>query len=109
MKGAIIKMKSTRYEGPFDTRASEWIGDMTVWIRENSGDNSEQRARLIRNLRRAIEEDLTPRQRQMIKLYYFEKKNIPQIARELGINKGAVSRTIGRGRNRIRRLLEYSF
>ena len=24
----------------FDTRSSEWIGDMTVWLRENSADNS---------------------------------------------------------------------
>ncbi|MEI3304950.1 MAG: hypothetical protein V8R40_02305 [Dysosmobacter sp.] len=26
----------------FDTRSSEWIGDMTVWLRENSADNSER-------------------------------------------------------------------
>lgn len=35
----------------FDTRSSEWIGDMTVWLRENSADNSERLERLRRNLR----------------------------------------------------------
>ena len=32
----------------FDTRSSEWIGDMTVWLRENSADNSERLERLRR-------------------------------------------------------------
>lgn len=102
-------MKSTRYEGPLDTRASEWIGDMTVWLRENASDNSEQRARLLRNLRKALENDLTPRQRQMVTMYYFEGKKIPRIAEELGVNRSTVSRTIIRGKNRLRRCLEYSF
>ena len=31
-------MRTARYEGPFDTRASEWIGDLTVWTRQNAGD-----------------------------------------------------------------------
>ena len=40
---------------PFDTRASEWIGDMTVWRRQNDPDNAERLDRLRRNLRRARE------------------------------------------------------
>ena len=102
-------MKSTRYRETFDTRASEWIGDMTVWIRENAPDNSEQYERLKRNLRKAINDDLTPRQRMMMEMYYFQKINIPAIANELGVNRSTVSRTLKRGRNRIRRCLEYSF
>lgn len=102
-------MKSTRYDGPFDTRSSEWIGDMTVWLRENAADNSEQRERLLRNLRTVLDEELTPRQRQMIQLYFFQKKNIPQIAAELGLNRSTVCRTLNRGKNNIRRCLRYSF
>ena len=48
-------MRNTRYESPFDTRASEWIGDLTVWTRQNAGDNSERLERLRRNLRQARE------------------------------------------------------
>lgn len=102
-------MKSTRYEGPFDTRASEWIGDMTVWLRENAPDNSEQRERLFRNLHKVMEDELTPRQRQMVEMYYFQRKNIPKIAEELGLNRSTVCRTLHRGKDRIRRFLKYSF
>ena len=50
-------MRDTR----FDARSSEWIGDMTVWLRDHAEDNSEQLERLRRGLRRAREQELTPR------------------------------------------------
>ena len=55
-------MRDTR----FDARSSEWIGDMTVWLRDHAEDNSEQLERLRRGLRRAREQELTPRQREMV-------------------------------------------
>lgn len=93
---------------PFDTRASEWIGDLTVWNRTHAQDNAEQLARLRRNLRRAREQELTPRQRQMVELYYDRGMNIPQIAGELGLNPSTVSRTLRRARNRLYRCLRYA-
>ena len=55
-------MKSTQYS----SRGSEWAGDLAVWLRENAEDNSEQLARLHKNLRRAREQELTFRQRQIV-------------------------------------------
>lgn len=101
-------MKSTRYDGPFDTRAREWIGDLTVWTRQNAGDNSERLERLRRNLRQARERELTPRQRQMLELYYDQGMTIPQIAGELGLNRSTVSRTLRRARDRLYRFLRYA-
>lgn len=101
-------MRSTRYERPFDTRASEWIGDLTVWNRQNAGDNSERLERLRRNLRQARERELTPRQRQLVSLYYDQGMNIPQIAEELGLNRSTVSRTLRRARDRLYRCLRYA-
>ncbi len=101
-------MRSTRYEGPFDTRASEWIGDLTVWNRQNAGDNSERLERLRRSLRQARERELTPRQRQLVSLYYDQGMNIPQIAEELGLNRSTVSRTLRRARDRLYRCLRYA-
>lgn len=101
-------MKNTRYEGPFDTRASEWIGDLTVWKRQNAGDNTERLERLRRNLRQAREQELTPRQRQVLSLYYDQGMNIPQIAGELGLNRSTVSRTLRRARDRLYRCLRYA-
>ena len=101
-------MKTGRYEGPFDTRSSEWIGDLAVWARQNAGDNSERLDRLRRSLRQAREQELTPRQRQMLTLYYDQGMNIPQIAEELGLNRSTVSRTLQRARARLYRCLRYA-
>ena len=98
-------MKNTQSKG----RPDQWIGDMTVWMRENAVDNSEQFDRLKRNLRKAIETELTPRQRQVITMYYFEGKKTTQISVELGVRRSTVSRTLIRARTRIQMVLEYSF
>ena len=69
---------------PFDARSSEWIGDMTVWLRENSEDNGLCLERLRRNLRLAREQELTPCQRQVLELRYDQNMSVTQIARQLG-------------------------
>lgn len=94
---------------PFDTRSSEWTGDMTVWLRENANDNEEQMERLLRNLRKAREEELTPRQRQMLEMRFDQNMNGAEIAEALGVNRSTVSRTIIRAQEKLRRCLQYSF
>ena len=101
-------MRNTHGKRTFDTRASEWIGDLTVWTRQNAGDNSERLERLRRNLRQARERELTPRQRQLVDLYFDQGMNIPQIAQELGLNRSTVSRTLRRAKARLYRCLRYS-
>lgn len=96
-------MRDTR----FDSRSSEWIGDLTVWKRQNDPDNAEQMDRLRRNLRQARERELTPRQRQMVALYYDRGLTMAQIAGRLGVNRSTVSRTLRRARERLYRYLRY--
>jgi len=93
---------------PFDTRSSEWIGDMTVWLRENGEDNSLRLERMRRNLRRARETELTPCQRQVLELYYEQRLQVNEIARQLGVNPSTVSRTLRRARERLKKCLQYS-
>ena len=93
---------------PYNIRGGEWIGDMTVWRREHAEDNSDQRERLLRNLRRAREQELTPRQREMLALYYDRGLKMVQIAKKLGVNRSTVSRTIKRAQDKLRRYLRYS-
>lgn len=93
---------------PFDTRSSEWIGDMTVWLRENSEDNQLQLERLQRNLRRARQQELTPCQQQVLELRYDQNMSVTQIARHLGVNTSTVSRTLRRAQERLRRYLQYT-
>lgn len=93
---------------PFNTRSSEWAGDLTVWLRENAPDNREQMDRLRRRLRQAREQELTPRQRQVLSLYYEGGLKICQIAEELSLNPSTVSRTLQRAKDRLYRYLQYA-
>ena len=93
---------------PFDTRSSEWAGDMTVWLRENANDNQEQMERLLRNLRKARKRELTPRQQQILTMRFEQNMSGAEIARELGLNRSTVSRTLRRAQKRLRRCLQYA-
>ena len=97
-------MKDTR----FNSRSSEWMGDMTVWLRENAEDNREQMDRLYRNLRKARKLELTPRQQLMLELYFDENMKVGQIAEMLHVNPSTVSRTLRRAKERLRRCLQYT-
>ncbi len=57
-------------------------------------------------LHRVIREELTELQRYTILAYYFRDRTIPQIARERGVNKSTVCRTLHRAEATIRRCLQ---
>ncbi|MBR3641225.1 MAG: sigma-70 family RNA polymerase sigma factor [Oscillibacter sp.] len=92
-----------------DERSGAWLADLAVWGRESSEDNEEQLERLRRNLRLAREQALTPRQRQMLTLYYDHGLTMGQIALKLSVNQSTVSRTLTRAKRRLYRCLRYSF
>lgn len=91
----------------FDSRPTEFYGELATWLRENAEDNDEQMDRLKRNLRRARGQELTGRQRQMLGMYYDQEKSMAQIARELAVAPSTVSRTIARAKKRLYRCLRY--
>ncbi len=61
----------------------------------------------LKRVKRVITEELTDCQRQIVIAYYFQQQTIPQIARERGVNKSTVCRTLHRAEERIRRCLRY--
>ena len=89
-------------------RDNEFWGDLAAWERENSTDNEEQMDRLRRNLRRVRAAELTDKQAEILHLYYDLGMSIPQIAQKQGLHKSSVSRTLRRGRERLKRYLQYS-
>lgn len=95
-------MSNTRYK-----RGDFYAADMAVYTREMAGDNSAEQTMLKKNLLRALAEDVSPRQRELLHLYYSEQKTMAEIGKELGIDKSTVSRTIKRGEARLSRCLRY--
>lgn len=95
-------MPNTRYR-----RGGIYAADMAVYTRQMSPDNSRELSRLKRNLIQALQEDVTPKQRQALLMYYAEGLNMREIGERLGVDKSTISRTIKRGERRLQRCLRY--
>ena len=61
----------------------------------------------MKRVQRVIEEELTPLQREALIAYYIQGQTIPQIARERGVQKSTISRTLHRAEEKLRRFLKY--
>lgn len=61
----------------------------------------------LKRVKNVIEQELTPLQRETVLAYYFQGRNICQIAKEREVNKSTVCRTLHRAEDRIRRCLRY--
>lgn len=91
-----------------DARGGQWLADLAVWGRESAPTNDEQLGRLRKNLRMARRQVLTPRQQEMMALYYDDGLTMGQIAAKLDLNISTVSRTLCRARERLYQSLRYS-
>lgn len=73
-------------------------------------DNDEDSLRKLKKLLlNVINNELTPRQKEIIVLYYFNGIDIVTIARQLGISPQAVSAVMSRARVRMYRIMQYYF
>ena len=57
----------------------------------------------MKRVQRVIEEELTPLQREALIAYYIQGQTIPEIARERGVQKSTISRTLHRAEEKLRR------
>lgn len=74
----------------------------------HSEDNEAQMQRLQEKLLQAIGEVLTPRQREILLLYYFQNMSVSQIADHLQLAKSTVSRSLKRSIEKLEKTLHYS-
>ena len=84
------------------------IASLCLWRQEQSGDNQERIRRLLSNLPLAVQQGLTPRQREILQMRFTGGMSITGIAKELGLNKSTVSRSLTRSVERLYRSLRYS-
>ena len=94
-------MKKISYDSTFG------MVDLAVYSTMMAQDNKEQIGRLKRNLTYALRQDITPRQREYMMMYYGKNMSMEEIAREAGVNKSTVTRTLKRARQRLYRCLRY--
>ena len=94
-------MRTVSYDHTFG------LVDLAVYTQLMADDNRDQMNRLKRNLTHALRQDVTERQREYMMLYYGRGMSMEAIAKELGVNKSTVSRTLKRGRQRLYRCLRY--
>lgn len=59
-------------------------------------------------LKRAIDQELTPRQRECVQLYFFRNLTMEQVGEELGIGKATVCRHLQKAKGRLSRALGYA-
>ena len=87
MKGDTTVVKSILYEGYLGPRLPREVQ--------------------LQRVRRVIAEELTESQREMLTAYYFQELTMTEIARDRGVNKSTVCRTIHRAEEKLRRFLKY--
>ena len=66
----------------------------SAYLNEEAEDNQWQRQALRQALGRAIREELTGRQREVLLLYYLDQLTMQQVAEELGLSTSTVSRAV---------------
>lgn len=84
------------------------IASLCLWRQEQSGDNGDRIRHLLSNLPLAVEQELTVRQKEILQMRFTRGMSVTDIARELGINKSTVSRSLSRSMERLYRALRYS-
>ncbi len=70
------------------------------------GTRKERESQLDR-IRRVIEQELTPTQRQTILAYYFQDMSIQEIAASRGIRISSAYRTLHRAEANVRKFMQY--
>ena len=84
------------------------IASLCLWRQEESGDNRERIRRLLSNLPLAVQQELTPRQREILRMRFTGGMSVTAIAEKLGLNKSTVSRSLARSMERLYKSLRYS-
>ncbi|WP_296725752.1 sigma-70 family RNA polymerase sigma factor [Ruminococcus sp.] len=95
--------KRNSYKDTFTGEADKGIRRILGCDKEEEGNTQ----RLRRVLLKVINNELTPRQKEIIMLYYFKNIDTSDISERLGVSPQAVSAAMSRARMRMFRILQY--
>lgn len=68
--------------------------------------NAEYIERLKKTMLRVVKNELNAHQQELVRLYYFKDFNTCEIAEQLGVTPQAVSASLIRARNKIKKFLD---
>ena len=88
-------------------RNRDYYNEYRQFLADLGEDNSASLGRLKQNLRRAISEELTDKERLTLELYYLRGIKMQEIAQILGVNPSTVSRNLSRAKGKLKRCLRY--
>ena len=88
---------------PFDERYHACFDPFS-----SNPDDNRLRLRRLRRYLPAAMEDLTERQKEMVRMHFFDEKTVSDIARELAVNRSTVSRCLSRAEKRLLRTLRFT-
>lgn len=90
------------------TFSLEIFGDRLAITDPNGCETNKRQLALMKQaLSKAIETELTDRQRMMVNEYYFNGVSVTDIALKYGLSKSTVSRHLSRSRERLKSALKY--
>lgn len=69
--------------------------------------NEQSRARMKKALAKAIREELSERQKEILLVYFSKEMNMIQIAQYYNVNRSTISRTIARALKKLRKAACY--
>ena len=97
-------MAGARYK-----RGGMYAADMAVYARimSEAETNDKEINELKIKLTMALRQEVSPKQRLALRLYYVDGMKMKEIAEELGVDRSTVSRTLKRAENNLRRCLRF--
>ena len=78
-------------------------------VNQEQDETDAQYRQMLRALRRAVEGELTDRQRECVRLRYVERKSVSEVAAQLGVTPPTASKHLKKARSRLGKVIGYSF
>ena len=88
---------------------TESIFGIQQYQSQNSLQTDKEYGRMLKVLTKAMQGELTQRQYDCMYAYYFENKTQVQIAKELGIGAPTVNKHMKKAKERLQKVMRYSF
>ena len=79
-----------------------------AWQRDQNTTESDHRERFNRLVKKCIQEELDESEKELLRLRYYERRKVREIADIVGVDPSTVSRRLGKIQNTLYKYLKYA-